>query len=92
MIIPWTVLDRRYNVANRRDACTLGALFEVKKEIAVKKTTDVGKAEDYLTDNDVNDSIPDDVHSSQDTEDLLATLRTWVWSAKKPFIQFFGTM
>jgi len=77
VIIPWTVLDRRYNVANRRDACTLGALFEVKKEIAVKKTTDVGKAEDYLTDNDVNDSIPDDVHSSQDTEDLLATLRTW---------------
>ena len=32
---------------------------------------------DYFTDNDGNESIPDDGHFPQHTEDLLSTLRTW---------------
>ena len=35
------------------------------------------REQDQLTNNEVDNSIPDDTQSPRDTEDLLATLRTW---------------
>jgi len=40
----------------------------------IKKLIDVGKEKGYLTYNEVNDLIPNDVHSPDDLDDLLTTL------------------
>src|ERR1019366_2267018 len=37
---------------------------------------DAGNEKAYPPDNEVNDLIPHDVHSAQDVDDLLATIRT----------------
>jgi len=42
----------------------------------IKKLSDAGKEKDSVTDNEVNDLIPHDVHSPQDVDDLLTTIRT----------------
>jgi len=43
----------------------------------ISKIIDVGKQKGYLADHEVSDPTPDDVHSPQDAEDLLTTIRTW---------------
>jgi len=42
----------------------------------IKKLIDVGKEKGYLTYDQVNDLIPQDVHSPEDLEDLLTTIGT----------------
>ncbi len=42
----------------------------------ITKLIDAGKEKDYLTHNEMNDLIPHDVHSSEELEDLLATIGT----------------
>jgi len=42
----------------------------------IKSLIDAGKEKNDLTDKEVNDLIPHDVHSPQDADDLLATIRT----------------
>ena len=42
----------------------------------IKKLIDVGKEKGYLTYDQVNDLIPGDVHSPDDLDDLLTTIRT----------------
>jgi RNA polymerase primary sigma factor len=42
----------------------------------ITKLIDAGKEKGYLTYNEVNDLIPHDVHSPEDLDDLLTTIRT----------------
>jgi RNA polymerase primary sigma factor len=42
----------------------------------ITKLIDAGKEKDSLTQNEMNDLIPHDVHSSEELEDLLATIGT----------------
>ncbi len=43
----------------------------------ISKIIGAGKQKGYLPDSEVIDPAPDDVHSPQDTEDLLTTIRAW---------------
>ena len=40
----------------------------------IKKLIDVGKEKGYLTYDEVNDLIPQDIHSPEDLDDLMATI------------------
>jgi RNA polymerase primary sigma factor len=42
----------------------------------IKKLIDVGKEKGYLTYNEVNDLLPNDLHSPEDLDDLLTTIGT----------------
>ena len=42
----------------------------------IKKLIDVGKEKGYLTYNEVNDLLPNDMHSPEDLDDLLTTIGT----------------
>ena len=42
----------------------------------IKKLIDTGKEKGYLTYSEVNDLIPDDIHSPDDLDDLLTTIGT----------------
>ena len=42
----------------------------------LRNSFDAGREKGYLTYNEVNDLIPHDVHSSEDLDDLLATIGT----------------
>lgn len=42
----------------------------------IKKLIDAGKEKGYLTYNEVNDLLPNDLHSPEDLEDLLDTIGT----------------
>jgi RNA polymerase primary sigma factor len=42
----------------------------------IRKLIGAGKEKGCPTDNEVNDLIPHDVHSAQDVDDLLTTIRT----------------
>ena len=42
----------------------------------IKKLIDAGKEKGYLTYNEVNDLLPNDLHSPEDLDDLLTTIGT----------------
>ena len=42
----------------------------------IKKLIDAGKEKGYLTYNEVNDLIPNEIHSPDDLDDLLTTIGT----------------
>lgn len=42
----------------------------------IRKLIGAGKEKGYPTDKELNDLIPHDVHSAQDVDDLLTTIRT----------------
>src|SRR5579884_2872142 len=50
--------------------------MEHKYEDDIQKLIDTGKEKGYLTYGEVNDLIPNDVHSPDDLDDLLSTLGT----------------
>jgi RNA polymerase primary sigma factor len=64
-------LAARYRLPRRVSALALEDKFD-----DIKKLIDAGKEKGYLTYNEVNDLLPNDMHSPEDLEDLLDTIGT----------------
>jgi hypothetical protein len=65
--------------SNWRSLCRHKKVFALALEDKfddIKKLIDVGKEKGYLTYNEVNDLLPNDLHSPEDLDDLLTTIGT----------------